>query len=321
MLPKRLAMLLIDGFALMSYASIIEAFRAANILAARNLYEWTHVSVDGEPVRASNGASVIVDHRVGDQIDCDILFLFAGGDPTSFDDGRTFASLRKLASEGVMLAGISGGPFILAKAGLLDGHGATIHWDHQTAFAEQFHNVALLPDLYVIDRRRITCAGGTAGLDLAVELIEREHGTTFATKVGEWFISPEHRSANRPQRLGLRERYGVSNDKVLRALSSMERSIEEPVSREDLASSLAISVRQLERLFRSHLNAGVKAVYLSIRIHHAQALLRKTSMPVTEVAFACGFRSSSHFARTYKAQLGITPREEEGRRTGTRESW
>lgn len=308
--PKRLAMLLIDGFALMSYASIIEAYRAANILAGQPAYEWTHISVDGQPVRASAGASVIVDHQVGDLVDCDILFLFAGGDPTTFSDQRVFAWLRKLASEGVLMAGISGGPFILAKAGLLDGHVATIHWDHETAFAEEFHNVALLPDLYVIDRRRITCAGGTAGLDLAVELIERDNGAAFATKVGEWFITPEHRSADRPQRLGLRERYGVSNDKVLRTLAKMERSIEEPQSKENLASSVAISVRQLERLFKSHLNASVNAVYLSIRLQHAQSLLRKTSMPITEVAFACGFRSASHFSRIYRTQFGINPRVE-----------
>jgi transcriptional regulator GlxA family with amidase domain len=250
-----------------------------------------------------------------------MLFIFAGGDPASFDSGPTFAWLRKLAVNGVFLAGISGGPFILAKAGLLDGHGATIHWDHQAAFAETFPKVALLPDLYVIDRRRITCAGGTAGLDLAVELIERRHGPDFARKVGEWFISPEHRSADRPQRLSLRERYGVRNEKVLRALALMERSIEEPLSREDLASSLEISVRQLERLFSAHLNLGVNATYLAIRTRHAQALLQKTSMPVTEVAFACGFRSSSHFARVYRAHFGLAPRQEAASCGALPQSW
>ena len=232
---RLLGLLLIDGFALMSYASVIEPFRAANTLAGRELYRWIHISIDGRQVQASNGASILADCAVGEPMTCDTLFVFAAGDPAAFADARTFAWLRKLAASDVRLAGVSGGPFILARAGVLAGYRATIHWDHQPAFLDAFPTLAIEPGLYVIDRRRLICAGGTAGLDLAIELIEREHGHKLAAQVSEWFIRTEARSASRSQRLSLRERVGISNDRVLRVLAEMESRIEEPVGRQDIA--------------------------------------------------------------------------------------
>jgi len=305
--PRTLGLLLVDGFALMSYASVIEPFRAANVLADTNLYEWLHVTVDGGPARASNGASVIADRKVGEALQCDTLFVFAAGDPASFSDAATFAWLRKLALSGTRLAGVSGGPFLLARAGLLEGYRATIHWDHQVAFFEQFPGVTLDPALYVVDRRRLTCAGGTAGLDLAVELIEREHGYDLATRVGEWFIRTETRRADGPQRLSLRDRYAVHDDRLLKVLAEMEASVEDPLSRKDLATVAGISVRQLERLFLLNLGESVNGAYMRIRLDQAHRLVQKSGMSIMTVAVACGFRSASHFSRAYKRRFSISP--------------
>jgi len=304
---RTLGMFLTDGFALMSYASVIEPFRAANILAGRTLYDWRHISVDGKPVRASNGASILADQPIGAPLSCDTLFLFAAGDPTAFDDPATFAWLRRLARGNVRLAGVSGGPFLLARAGLLEGYRATIHWDHRLAFEECFPALTLDPGLYVIDRRRVTCAGGTAGLDMAVDLIEREHGHALAAKVSEWFIRTEARGPDRPQRISLSERYGVRDDRVLKALAHMEASMEELASREELARLACVSVRQLERLFRASLSAGIGDTYLAMRLNLARDMLAKTRLPVTSIALACGFRSSSHFAQTFRRRFGHPP--------------
>jgi transcriptional regulator GlxA family with amidase domain len=304
---RAFGLLLVDGFALMSYASVMEPFRAANVLAGRELYRWSHISIDGRPVRASNGANILADQTVGQPLACDTLFVFAAGDPAAFDDAATFAWLRRLAGGAVRLAGVSGGPFLLARAGLLDGHRATIHWEHQSAFAEAFPQVMIEPGLYVIDRRRVTCAGGTAGLDLAIELIEREHGRDLAAQVGEWFIRTEQRSADEPQRPSLRQRYGVANDRVLKVLAHMEAYVEEPASRHALARVAGVSLRQLERLFAAHLGDSVNGVHLKIRLAQADQLLRATGMSVTEVGVACGFQSASHFSRTFAAHFGAAP--------------
>jgi len=305
--PRVFGLLLTDGFALMSYASVMEPFRAANVLAGRELYRWIHISIDGRPARASNGASILADRRVGEPLDCDTLFVFAAGDPAAFADPATFAWLRRLAGGGTRLAGVSGGPFLLARAGLLDGYRATIHWEHRPAFVEAFPRVATQPGLYVIDRRRLTCAGGTAGLDLAIALIARDHGHALAARVGEWFIRAEPRAADEPQRPGPRERYGVANDRVLKALAHMEATVEEPASRQALARIAGVSVRQLERLFAAHLGQTVNDIYLRIRLGEADQLLRQTSLSVTAIGVACGFQSASHFSRAFSARYGEAP--------------
>ncbi|WP_235536398.1 MULTISPECIES: GlxA family transcriptional regulator [unclassified Sphingomonas] len=299
--------MLIDGFALMSYASVVEAYRAANVLAGQTLYRWTHISTTPGPCHASNGAVILSDQTVGDPVECDTLFVFAGGDPTRFRESRTFAWLRRMASRGMVIAGISAGPFILARAGLLEGYQATIHWEHRAAFLEEFPTSSLQSGLYVIDRRRLTCAGGMAGMDLAIELIEREQGHALATQVSDWFIRNEARTADQPQRLSLRERFGVGNDRVLKALAWMEAHVEEPASRDDLARIAGVSVRQLERLFQLHLSDKVATTYLAIRLAKAEQLLRSTSLSVTGVALSCGFKTASHFSRSFSAAFGRPP--------------
>jgi transcriptional regulator GlxA family with amidase domain len=304
---ESLGVLLIDGFALMSYASIVEPYRAANALAKEPLYRWVHITKDGRPVRASNGTTINPDQSVTQKLSCETLFVIAGGDPASFSDARTFAWLRRLASKDTVLVGVSGGPFILAKAGLLQDHRLTIHWDHLPAFVEAFPLHQVEPSLYVIDRRRMTCAGGIAGLDLAIELIEREQGQQLAGRVSEWLIGAEPRAAEAPQRLSLRERHGVNDDRVLKVLAGMESAIEKTRSREEFAGIAGVSVRQLERLFVKLLGRTLHETYLNIRLDKADELILKTGMSATAIALNCGFRSSSHFSRAFKARFGHSP--------------
>lgn len=305
--PKRLGLLLIDGFALMSYASFIEPFRAANTLAGRALYEWLHISRDATKAVASNGAELLADARVGDRLDLDMLFVFAAGDPAEFHDETCFAWLRLLARRGIRIGGVSGGPYLLARAGLLDGHRATIHWDHAAAFREEFPDIALETGLYAIDGQRMTCAGGIAGLDLAVSLIERDHGDALARSVGEWFIQPESREAHISQRARLADRYGTSNARLLPMLAAMESAVEEPLPRAILSARSGISLRQLERLCLTHLGATITETYLAIRLDRAAELLRSTGLTVTQVAVTCGFRSPAHFSRRFRQRFGRPP--------------
>jgi transcriptional regulator GlxA family with amidase domain len=314
--PRTIGLLLIDDFALMSYAAIIEPYRAANVLAGDVLYKWVHISTGAPTIVASNGASFLAERTVRQALDCDVLFVFAGGDPSTFNDPATFAWLRKAALTRALIAGVSGGPFLLARAGLLDGYRATIHWEHLPAFIERFPMIATQPGLYVVDRRRVTCAGGTAGMDLAIDLIERDHGHDLASRVSDWFIRTEARAADKPQRLSLRERYNVRNDRLLRVLAQMEAFVEEPLSSTALAAAAGISVRQLERLFAAHLRQSVQETYRNIRLEQADQLLRTTGLSATAVAIACGFRSSSHFSRAFKARFGHPPTRAAGTEGG-----
>lgn len=304
---RTLGLLLIDGFALMSYASVIEPYRAANVLAGRELYRWVHISVDGQPARASNGATIIADQRVGGAAEWDSLFVFAGGDPVRAAHPATLAWLRQVALAGKMIIGVSAAPWVLARAGLLDGYRATIHWEHWPAFVEAFPAITPVPGLYVIDRLRVTCAGGMAGMDLAVELIEREQGHQLSARISDWFIQSEPRGADKPQRLTLRARYAIRDDRILRVLAKMESAVEDPVPISLLAAIAGLSVRQVERLFIRTIGETIGKHYVRIRLDSARHLLRTTRLSVTNVGIACGFKSSSHFSRTYLGQYGVPP--------------
>ena len=303
----RIGFLLIDGFALMSYASIVEAFRAANVLSRRLLYEWKHISVRDAFVNASNGAKIRADAQIGDMLTLDLLLVCAAGNPAHFRDKRTLARLRYLASRKMRIGGVSGGPYILARAGLLDGYRCTIHWEHRPAFVEAFPRLDVQNGLYVIDRDRLTCAGGIAGLDLATALIAEDHSRHLATMVNDWYLQTQLREAHTTQRVSLRERYKTTNKEVLTALAAMEKNLERPLTRLALAKRNQVSVRQLERLFQSNIHQTVGTTYMSLRLTKAVALLKETSLPLVDVALASGFSNTSHFSRTFKSWHGQPP--------------
>jgi transcriptional regulator GlxA family with amidase domain len=305
--PQSVGFLLVPGFALMSYAAAVEPLRAANLISGKPLYRWWHATQGGKPVMASNGLTIIPDIGVGTDRDVDMLFVCAGGNPATFNDRQVFAWLRKLARRGATIGGISGGPYILARAGLLDQRRVTLHWEHQPAFSEAFPNIAVAASLFEIDSNRITCSGGISALDMMVALIDRDHGRQLAAAVGDWFLHTHLREGMGPQRMDLRLRLGIADEKLLRVLRRMEGSIEAPQSRAELARIAGVSVRQLERLFRRHLGHGIHRQYSSMRLERARQLLRETTLPVLDVAVATGFSSSSQFSRAYKRNFGEPP--------------
>jgi len=314
--PQTIGFVLIPGFALMSYASAIEPLRAANLLAGRDLYRWLHISPEGAAVTASCGACVDCPVKLGDEPALDLVLVCAGGNPALFDDPAIFAWLRRLAKRGVRLGGVSGGPFILARAGVMQGRHMTIHWEHAPALAEAYPDLMLTRSLYIADRDRLTCAGGAAPLDMMHALIAERHGAAFATGVSDWFLHTEIRPAGGPQRASLTERYGIHRRELITALELMEHNLSEPLSRAAVAAHIDLSTRQLDRLFAAHLGTGFAAHYRSIRLQRARDLLRTTPLPVTEIALACGFSSPSHFSRAFRQAFGHNPRAV--RHTGVR---
>lgn len=302
--------LLIPGFALMSYAAAAEPLRAANQLAGRSLYRWWHATPDDVPAIASNGAAILPDFKFASDVDAlDLILVCAGGNPATFNDRRTFTWLRKLARRGVIIGGISGGPFILAKAGLLGGRRCTVHWEHMPAVRESFPDIKLTHSLFEIDDDRITCSGGVAGLDLMVALITRDHGYELGAAVSDWFLHTHVRQGGRPQRMDLRFRLGVADARLLKALRAMEAHLEKPLTRKRLANLAGLSLRQLERSFRSHLGCGVHEHYLALRLGRSRQLLRQTSLSIIEIGVATGFATASQFSRVFRKTFGVSPRD------------
>ena len=199
---------------------------------------------------------------------------------------------------------------MLAAAGLLDGYRCTIHWEHAAAFAEAFAQPRLTSSIYEIDRGRLTCAGGISALDMMHVLIAKAHGAALAAAVSEWFLQSHVRSGASGQLMTRFERFGLPSVGLSNVIEAMEENVEEPLPRARLAALAGVSIRQLERLFEKHMHTTLDRHYLTIRLHHAQRLLRQTRLSVGEIAIASGFRSASHFSRAYKARYGHGPRDE-----------
>lgn len=304
---RKIGILPIDGFALLSYASCAEPFRAANLLSKQTLYEVINVSADGLPVQSSGSACITAQAKVGDALALDWLFVVAGGNPNQFDNSAVLNWLNRMARLGVQLGGVSGGPVILALAGLMEGRRMTVHWEHAEALAEISPSLLLERTLFVIDRDRVTCAGGTAAIDLTHALISQHHGVKFAHSVSDWFMHTEVRPSAGPQRGGLVERVGVTTAAILDAVKAMESHVADPLTLNHLADSASVSPRQLNRLFQNQLGRSTMGYYRDLRLEKAQNLLTNSPLSLTEIALATGFSSSSHFSRTFSEKYGHPP--------------
>ncbi|WP_420604552.1 GlxA family transcriptional regulator [Methylobacterium sp.] len=289
---------LVPDFPLMSYTAAVEPLRAANTLSGCPLYRWWHAAPGGGTVQASNGVTILTDVEIGAlELDADRVFVCAGGNPATFDDPAVSAWLRNLARKGVTVGGISGGPYLLARAGLLTGRRCTLHWEHVPAFEERYPDLEVVRSLFEMQGNRITCSGGIAALDLMLNLIEQDHGPGLAAGVSDWFLHNQIREGLSPQKMDLRLRFGIRDPRVLRVLAAMEANLETPLSKEDLAGLARVSVRQLERLFRDLLGVGLHRSYLDLRLDRAHQLRRESSMSAAEIAAATGFANADELSR------------------------
>lgn len=307
--------LLIPDFSLIAFTSAVEPLRIANRLAGKRLYQWRLVSTDGGPVAASSGIAVQVDAALaacepltGGKLPAVVLCGGLGSE--HYQHREALGWLRRWARRGAVIGGLCTGAHVLARAGLLDGHRCTIHWENLPGFEEAFPDIQVSADLFEIDRQRFTCSGGTAALDLMLHRIGLDHGEELATKVSEQCIVDRIRGPHDRQRMPLRVRLGAHHPKLIRAVEIMEANIEDPLSQELLAVRVGISRRQLERLFRRHLGRTPAQYYLETRLERARHLLYQTDMPVMSVACATGFVSASHFTTCYRQMFGKTPRAE-----------
>ena len=303
----RVGVLPIPGFALTSYACTVEPFRAANLLSRRSLYDVVHFG-DAARVESSGAASIEPRHQVGAMIDLDLLLVVAGGDPFAFADPAVFTWLARLSRRGVRIGGVSGGSVLLANAGLMSGRRLTVHWDHAAPLADRFPDILIERKLFVIDRDRVTCGGGTAPLDLMHALIASHHGRVFARLVSDWFLHTDIRSAAAPQRGGVAERFGAHSPHILEAVASMESHVGDPLSLKQLALMAEVSTRHLNRLFVEAFGQSVMDYYRDLRLDTGRRLIRSTAMRIGEIADATGFSSAGHFSNAYLARFGLRPR-------------
>ena len=310
---QRFGFFLVPGFSMLSLAAAVEPLRMANAQAEEELYQWEFLSWDDISVSASN--QMITAPTVNlDQVKVlDVLLIVAGINVAAYGDDVFFAWLRQAARQVNLLGSTSTGSLLLAKAKLLRHKTCTIHWEYVDSFREQFPDVWMSGELYEFDGTLFTCSGGSAGLDMMLQIIADQHGYELALLVAEQYMHPHIRPPHQDQRMRLQSRLNINNPRLIKAIDFMRQNLDAPLTCQELADASNISARQMERLFKQYLQQSPGQYYLHLRLEKTQQLLRQSSLSVLQVATACGFSSTSYLARCYQKKYGCSPRQERAR--------
>ena len=310
--PRRFVFVLLENFTLLSFSSALDALRIANRMSGKKLYDWIFIGENEEFVSCSAGTQFKLDNSLIELHRDDTILLCGGTSIQESTSRKLVGWLRREARRGLIIGGLCTAAYPMAKAGLLDEKKATIHWENQDSFAEEFLEVELTKTVFVCDGNRYTTAGGTSSIDLLLKIIADEHGEELANAVADQMIYSSIRTDQDTQRLSVPTRIGVRHPKLSKVIQMMEINIEEPISPSILAKDVGMSTRQLERLFRRYLDRSPKRYYMELRLQKARNLLMQTDMSVINVALACGFASPSHFSKCYRAHYDTTPYRERG---------
>ena len=311
--PQEVVFVLLPKFSMIALYGALEPLRVANRFAGQ-VFTWRFISLDGEPVAASNEIPVSVSGPLSAVGRPSLAIFCASYEPEKHFGRQVFAKLRALARSGVPLGGVDTGQFLLAEAGLLDGYRVALHWESLPGFRESYPQTDATTALYEIDRDRMTCAGGAASIDMMLEHIARTHDRNLAITAADQLIHFRFSDGTGEARLPPQVRYQIDHPRLLKVVEAMEGNTEEPLDIPSLARIGGVSTRQMERLFTQHIGMAPKRFYQQMRLDRAERLLNYSHMSVTDVAVACGFPSLEHFTRSYKARFGAPPSRH--RRTG-----
>jgi transcriptional regulator GlxA family with amidase domain len=300
---------LLEKFSMFSLSAMLEPLRIANYCSGRNLYGWHLLSEDGKKVKASTGVMVATRKAAKKGIEWDAIIVCGGWNAERYHNAALFSWLQHMGRSGTILGATETGSYVLARAGLLQDYSATIHWHCHSAFKESYPGTHLKDALYVIDRRRMTCAGGTAGLDMMLQDIRYRNGKELALEVSDQLLYTPVRSADLPQKEVLSRQQSALPSAFQKTIDIMEKNIEKPLTIPRIASILGFSQRKLERLFNQQFGCSAVAYYRMVRLQEARVLLAHTDMSVLDICIACGFASSSYFSKSYANQFGVRPRD------------
>ena len=320
-IARSIVFFLVPDFTMIAFATAIDPLRSANRMLGYEAYKWRLASFDGRPVRASNGVECTVDtsleeerRRMTGEDRPSMVIVCSGIGVEDYSNKSVCAWLREEYNRGVALGGLCTAAHILANAGLLSNKRCAIHWENLPGFAERYPKAEVYSDLFEYDSNIYTCAGGTASLDLMLKLIGEDFDDNLVNRVCEQVLTDRVRNPTDRQRLPLRARLGVQNSKVLSIIELMEAHISEPLTLVDIADHVGLSRRQIERLFRHEMGRSPARYYLELRLDRARHLLLQSTLPVVEVAVACGFVSASHFSKCYRELYRHSPQQERAER-------
>ncbi|ALM52447.1 GlxA family transcriptional regulator [Halomonas huangheensis] len=305
---------LVPKFSMLTLFCLLEPLRVANRFG-RKLFAWRLLSADGQPVTASNGVYIDVDGAIGDlemeapgqtwhSESITRLMVVSSWEAEATVTAEDRAVLRRLAAHGAWLGGMDTAPFILARAGVLDGVRVAMHWESLPAFRQEFPSIRVSTARFEWDSDRLTGAGGSASIDMMLMWIEQRYGPSLAEAVGRQIV--HHRTSEEQPDNQLQHDSRLPRT-VVRALAVMEANLAPPLAIPELCRLAGQSQRQLTRHFQSWFKETPRQTYLGMRLDVAQRILADSHVSVTQAAMAAGFSHLATFSRAYRQRFGEPP--------------
>jgi len=301
--PLTLAVLVLPQASILEVASTLDPMRSANRHLGAQAYRWRILTPDGAPVPLTCGIELPSSGTLDQAAGADALVVIAGFKQAEVATRPLIAALRREAPRFAAIGAIDAGPWVLARAGLLNGYRATVHWEDFEDLATAHPEIDVVPNRFVIDRNRFTAGGAAPAADLMLHLIAQRHGAALAHQVAASFITTP-RDGSDPQTQSNRPRM---DPRIAHAIARMEERLDSPEPVADLARNLGLSPRRLETLFRATLNQSPAAYALSLRLASARRMITDTHHPLAEVALRTGFSSQSTLSRAFQRAFGHPP--------------
>jgi transcriptional regulator GlxA family with amidase domain len=311
--PVRFGFILLPNFTLTAVSGMLDVLRLSGDEgdSSRPLRcAWQVVDETLTPVRSSSGIQVVPSQLLGDPSRFDYLVVVGGLLSRPPVSPGVLEYIRQAARRNVNIVGLCTGVFTLMQAGVLDGHRICISWFHYWDFLERFPTAdpaKIVADrLYVFDRRRITCSGGRASIDVTAEILRRHIDLSIVQKALRILQVDDTGRANAAQPLppGIEP---TTHPVVRRAVLLMEQHVGRALSLDELSGKLGISVRHLERLFKEATGQSPQAYARGMRLRLASWMLTHTQKTIASIASECGFSDASHLGREFRAAFDMPP--------------
>ena len=298
---QRIGLIVFPGFQVMSCA-VISAFEFANREMGEAVYEVHLLSETGGSIRASIGVSVATDPF--DDANFDTLIVGGGTEPLT---PGLIQFVRQALGRHRRVAATCTGAFILAEAGLLDGRRATTHWNHARHLQARFPKVKVEEDLiFIIDGPVWTSAGVTAGIDLALAMIEQDLGADVARAVARQMVVYHRRAGGQSQFSALLE-LEPKSDRIQSALAYAKHNLDKPLTVSQLAEAAHLSPRQFSRAFRAETGQSPAKAVENLRVEAARLMMEQSRHPIDVIARQTGFADRDRMRRAFLRAFGQPP--------------
>jgi len=307
----RVGFILSRKFTLTAFSSFVDVLRLAADEGDRSrqiLCKWDVLASQQKPIKASCGVSLFPDKPLERPINYNYICVVGGLlDEKNELEPEYVEYLKEVAAQKIPIIALCTGGFILHRAGLMNGYKCCVSWFHHEDFLYQFDGLTPISDqIFVIDRDRMTCSGGTSSAHLAAYLVEKHIGVAQARKALRIMIISDIRTGDRAQP-GIPLELDTNDNLVQHALTIMQQNISTPLSIDKLATYLEVGRRKLERRFKDTLKMSPADADKRIRINHAKQLLGSSDQSIAQIAMDAGFCNASHFIKVFRDYNGITP--------------